>query len=150
MIDTINMHSQVLMHYSITLTNGSVIESSFDDDAVTITMGHGDITEGMELALFGLKEGDEQTLTLTPEQGFGRRDENNVHDMPLTDFPKELPPEVGLSYSFESDNGEEIPGTVTALQEESAVVDFNHPLADQAIVFAVKIMGINNAHVDKT
>ena len=78
MPDEINMHSLVLMHYSIALTNGSVIESSFEDEPVEITMGHADITEGMELAIFGLKEGDEQTITLTAEQGFGTRDEEGI------------------------------------------------------------------------
>ncbi|HHJ34138.1 MAG TPA: peptidylprolyl isomerase [Gammaproteobacteria bacterium] len=140
------MQSLVLMHYSITLTNGSNIESSFDDEPVEITMGHGDVTDGMELALFGLKEGDEQTLTLTPEQGFGVRDEDNIHDMPLSDFPEELPPEIGLSYSFESPGGDEIPGTVVDLKGEDVKIDFNHPLAGQAIVFTVNILGVNNAH----
>lgn len=148
MSEEINMHSLVLMHYSITLTNDSVIESSFDEDPVEITMGHGDISEGMELALYGLKEGDSQTLTLTPDQGFGARDEDNIHDMPLSDFPEELPPEVGLSYSFESPEGEEIPGTVTELGNETAKVDFNHPLAGQEIVFTVNILGVNNAHTE--
>ena len=144
MSDEINMHSQVLMHYSISLTNGSMIESSFDDDPVEISMGQGDVTDGMELAIFGLKEGDEQTLTLTPEQGFGLRDEDNIHDMPLTDFPEELPPAIGLSYSFESTDGEEIPGTVIGLKDSDAEIDFNHPLAGQEIVFTVNILGVNN------
>ena len=140
------MHSQVLMHYSITLTNGSTIESSFDDEPVEISMGQGDVTDGMELAIYGLKEGDEQTLTLTPEQGFGLRDEDNIHDMPLTDFPEELPPAVGLSYSFESPGGDEIPGTVISLKDNDAEIDFNHPLAGQQIVFTVNILGVNNAN----
>ncbi len=142
------MHSLVLMHYSITLTNGSVIESSFEDEPVEITMGHADISDGMELAIFGLKEGDEQTLTLTAEQGFGVRDENNIHDMPLADFPEDLPAEVGLSYSFESPEGDEIPGTVVSLNSDTAEVDFNHPLASQEIVFTVNILGVNNAHAE--
>ena len=150
MTDEINMHSLILMHYSIALTNGSIIESSFDDEPVEISMGHGDITEGMELALFGLKEGDSQTLTLTVEQGFGMRDEDNIHDMPLSDFPEELPPETGLSYSFESPDGEEIPGTVVNVKNDAAVVDFNHPLAGQEIVFTVEILGVNNAHNEAT
>jgi len=148
MTDTINMHSLVLMHYSITLTNGSEIESSFDDEPVQITMSESDITDGMELAIFGLKEGDTQTLTLTPEQGFGLRDEDNIHDMPLTDFPEDLQPEIGLSYSFESPEGDEIPGTVVSLNESSAEIDFNHPLAGHEIVFTIKILGVNNAHAD--
>ena len=148
MTDEINMHSLVLMNYSIELTNGSVIESSFDDEPVEITMGNEDITGGMELAIFGLKEGDSQTLMLTPEQGFGLRDEDNIHDMPLSDFPEDLQPEVGMSYSFESAEGDEIPGTVISLKENNAEIDFNHPLAGHEIVFTVNILGINNAHAE--
>ena len=148
MPDEINMNSLVLMHYSIALTNGSIIESSYDDEPVEITMGRADITEGMELAIFGLKEGDEQTITLTAEQGFGIRDEDNIHDMPLTDFPEDLPPAVGLSYSFESQEGEEIPGTVVSLKQGAVTIDYNHPLASQEIVFTVTILGVNNARAE--
>jgi FKBP-type peptidyl-prolyl cis-trans isomerase SlpA len=142
------MHSQVLMHYTIALTDGSVIESSFDDAPVEITMGAGDVTEGMELALFGLQEGDSQTLTLSIEQGFGTRDEDNIHDMPLSDFPEDAPPEAGLSYSFESPEGDEIPGTVISITDETAKIDFNHPLANREIIFSVEILGVNNAHAE--
>jgi FKBP-type peptidyl-prolyl cis-trans isomerase SlpA len=148
MADEINMHSLVLMHYSITLTDGSIIESSFDDEPVEINMSQGDITRGMELALFGLKEGDTQTLTLTPEQGFGIRDEKNISDMPLSDFPEDMPPETGLSFSFETPDGEEIPGTVIRLKEDVAEIDFNHPLAGHQIIFTVNILGVNNAHAE--
>ena len=148
MTDQINMHSLVLMHYSIALTNGSIIESSFDDEPVEIMMGHDDITEGMELALFGLKEGDSQTLTLSVDQGFGVRDEENIHDMPLSDFPEDLPPEAGLSYSFESPEGENIPGTVISVNENTVTIDFNHPLANQEIVFSVDILDVNNTHAE--
>jgi FKBP-type peptidyl-prolyl cis-trans isomerase SlpA len=144
MADEIDMHSLVLMNYSIALTNGTMIESSFDDEPVEINMGNGDVTEGMELALFGLKEGDKQTLTLTPEQGFGIRDEGNIHDMPLSDFPEDLPPEVGLSYSFESPQDGEIPGTVVSIKDDMAKIDFNHPLAGQQIIFTVDILGVHN------
>ncbi len=146
MPDEINMHSLVLLHYSITLTEDKTIETSFDDDPVEITMGNGDITDGMELAIFGLKEGDTQTLTLTPEQGFGLRDEDNIHDMPISDFPDELLPEPGLSYSFESPDGEEIPGTVVSITDDSTKIDFNHPLAGHEIIFTVEILAINNTH----
>lgn len=148
MADEINMHSLVLLHYSIALTNGTMIESSFDEDPIEITMGNADLTDGMELAIFGLKEGDSQTLTLSAEQGFGIRDESNINEMPLSDFPDDLLPETGLSFSFEASNEEEIPGTVLSVKGDVVEVDFNHPLASQEIVFAVEILGINNAHAE--
>ncbi len=148
MPEKINMHSLVLMHYSIALTNDTVIESSFDDDPVEITMGNSDITDGMELSLFGLEEGDSQTLMLTPEQGFGLRDEENISDMPLTDFPDGLHPEAGLSFSFETPDGQEIPGTVVRLKDDSVEVDFNHPLAGHEIIFTVDILAVNNSQTE--
>jgi len=148
MTDEINMHSLVLLHYSIALTDGTEIESSFDDDPIEVTMGHGDLTDGMELAIFGLKEGDEQTLSLTPEQGFGVRDEDNINEMPLSDFPEDLPPETGASYSFDAPNNQEIPGTVVSVKGDVVEVDFNHPLASVEIMFSVKILGINNSHTE--
>ncbi len=148
MTDTITMHSLVLMHYSISLTDGRLIESSFDSDPVEITMGHGDLTDGMQLAIFGLKEGDKQTLTLTPEQGFGYRDENNIRDLPSSDFPADMAPESGLAFSFESPEGEELPGTVISITGDQVKVDFNHPLAGQELVFTVEILGINNTQTE--
>jgi len=143
--EEINMQSLVLLHYSIELTTGNVIESSFDEEPVEISMGNNQLTEGMELAIFGLKEGDEQTLTLTPEQCFGYRDEDNIHDMPLADFPGDMKPEPGLTYAFGTPEGDELPGTVRTVRDDSVEVDFNHPLAGQHLVFTVEIMGINNA-----
>lgn len=148
MSEKINMHSLVLIHYSIALTDGSVIESSFDNEPVEITMGNGDITEGMELSLYGLEEDDLQTLTLTPEQGFGLRDEENISDMPLSDFPDDLPAETGLSFSFETPDGQEIPGTIIRLKENFVEVDFNHPLAGHEIVFTVKVLSVNNTQTE--
>jgi len=148
MTDEINMHSLILMHYSIALSDGNVIESSFDDEPIEITMGTGDITDGMELALFGLKEGDTQTLTLTPEQGFGLRDEDNISEMPISDFPEDIPPVVGLSFSFETPDDKEIPGTIIAIKDDMAEVDFNHPLAGHEIIFTVTILGVNNANAE--
>ena len=146
MADEINMHSLVLMHYSIALTNGTEIESSFDDEPMEVRMGQGDLTEGMELAIFGLKEGDTQTLTLTPEQGFGVRDEDNIHPMPLSDFPDEIKAETGMTYMFGTPEGDDIPGTVLGIHDDVADVDFNHPLAGHELVFSVQILSVNNAH----
>jgi FKBP-type peptidyl-prolyl cis-trans isomerase SlpA len=148
MPNKININSLILMHYSIALSDGTVIESSFDDEPVEVTMGGGDITGGMELALFGLAEGESQTLTLTPEQGFGLRDEENISDMPLSDFPDDLPAETGLSFSFETPDGQEIPGTVVRLKDDFVEVDFNHPLAGHEIVFTVEVLRINDSQTE--
>ncbi len=146
MAEQINLNSLVLMHYSLAMTNGTIIESSFDDEPLQITMGSGQLTDGMELAIVGLEEDAEQILTLTSEQCFGERDESNIHDMKLSDFTDELQPETGLTFNFGTDEGLEILGTIRSVKNETVEVDFNHPLAGHALVFSVKILGVNNAH----
>ncbi len=147
MTEQINLNSLVLMHYSLAMTNGTIIESSFDDEPLQVTMGSGQLTDGMELAIVGLEEDAEQTLTLTSEQCFGERDESNIHDMDLSDFTDELQPETGLTFNFGTDEGLEILGTIRSVKNDTVEVDFNHPLAGHALVFSVKILGINNTHV---
>ena len=130
------------------MTNGTVIESTFDDEPLQVSMGSGQLTDGMELAIVGLEEDDEQTLTLTSEQCFGERDEANIHDMKHSYFTDELPPETGLTFNFGTEDEQEILGTVRTVKDETVEVDFNHPLAGHSLVFSVKVLGINNAHTE--
>ncbi len=146
MPEKITQTSLVLMHYSLTLTDGTLIESSFEGEPLEVNMLHSALPEAMQLALIGLKAGEAQTLTLTPEQGFGLRDEDNIHDMPLSDFSNELKPEIGLTFNFGTPEGTDLPGTIRAIKNDAVEVDFNHPLAGLALVFSVKILEVNNAH----
>ena len=146
MAEQIVQTSLVLLHYSLELIDGTIIESSFDGEPLEINMYDSSLPEGMMLALIGLKDDNEQTLTLTPEQCFGFRDEDNIHDMPLSDFDGDLKPEIGLTFNFGTPDGEDLPGTIRTIKSDSVEVDFNHPLAGFPLVFSVKILEINNAH----
>ena len=148
MADQINLNSLVLLHYSLAMTNGTVIESTFDDEPLQVSMGGGQLTDGMELAIIGLEEEDEQTLTLTSEQCFGERDEANIHDMKLSDFTEELQPETGLTFNFGTEEGLEVLGTIRTVKNDTVEVDFNHPLAGHSLIFRVQVLGVNNAHAE--
>ncbi len=138
-------NSEVTLHFCLALTDGTEAISTFDDEPMTITMGDGNFMPGMEMAIYGLKEGDEQTITLTPEQAYGYPDQQLIHDMPLTDFSAELQPETGQIIAFTLPNGEETPGMILEVNDESAKVDFNHPLAGHEVVFTVKILKIQQS-----
>lgn len=146
MAEQITQTSLVLLHYSLALADGTIIESSFDNEPLEVNMYDSSLPEGMMLALIGLRAGDTQTLTLTPEQCFGFRDEENIHDMPLSDFSGELEAEVGLIFNFGTPDGADLPGTILAIKNDAVEVDFNHPLAGLSLIFTVKILEVNNAH----
>ena len=135
-------NSEVTLHFSLALEDGTVAISTFDEEPMSITMGDGNFMPGMEMAIYGLTEGDEQTITLTPEQAYGYPDQQLIHELPLSDFGDAMQPETGQVIAFSLPNGEETPGVILEVNDEIAKVDFNHPLAGHDVVFKVKILKI--------
>jgi len=138
-------NSEVTLHLSLALEDGTEAISTFDDEPMTITMGDGNFMPGMEMAIYGLKAGDEQSITLTPEQAYGYPDQQLIHELPVSDFGEELQPETGQVIAFTLPNGEETPGMILEVNDEIAKVDFNHPLSGHDVVFKVKILEIKPA-----
>jgi len=134
--------STVTLHLSLTLEDGTVAESTFDDEPLTFTMGEGVLASGLELALYGLYPGDTQRIELAPEQTFGRRDPANIHRLARSVFPADMQIDPGVIVGFETPDGDEVGGAVLALDEESVEVDFNHPLAGHVISFDVEIIDV--------
>lgn len=138
----INVASIVTLHLSLSLEDGHVAESTFNDEPLTFTMGDGTLVRGLELGLYGLRPGDSQRLMLHPEQAFGLRDPDKVHHLPRADFGAEIELEPGLIVGFEAAGGEELPGTVISMDADYVAVDFNHPLAGRNIIFDVEIIDV--------
>lgn len=136
--------SQVTMHFSLAMFNGTEAISTFDDEPATLTIGEGAMVPTLEMAIYGLKAGDEHTFELTHEQAYGPRDEELVREIALSEFPEGLSPEQGQIIAFTAEDGEEIPGTIREISGTAAMVDFNHPLAGNDVIFRVKILSVNN------
>ncbi|HEB67912.1 MAG TPA: FKBP-type peptidyl-prolyl cis-trans isomerase [Gammaproteobacteria bacterium] len=139
---TIGPGCRVTMHFTITLEDGTVADTSREGEPLTFTMGDGSLIEGLELALYGLKAGDRQVVTMDPREAFGFPDPDNVHRLPRGEFPADMPPEEGQIVSFSTPSGEEIPGAIVEVGEDEVTVDFNHPLAGHEIVFDTEIIAI--------
>ncbi len=134
--------SRVTLHFSLSDAEGNETVSTFGEEPATITLGDGSLSEGLELALYGLTEGAAQTLQLSPEQAFGHREESRVQTLLRSEFPEGIDPEPGLLIAFETNSGEELAGLVLEVEEQQVSVDFNHPLAGQEVIFRVKILDI--------
>ncbi len=134
--------SKVTIHLSITLEDGTVAESTFDEEPMSFVVGDGTIIEGLELALYGMKAGEEDTITMTPEQTFGFHDPENVHDMLLSDFNDDLQPEENQIIAFHTPAGDEVAGMVKKVAADSVTVDFNHPLAGHDLKYRMKIIDV--------
>jgi len=113
-------------------------------------MGDGTLQPGLELALYGLKAGETQTLNLLPDQAYGPRDPELIQFMPLTDFNAEFTPEAGQIIAFSLPNGEEAAGMVLDVEGGQVEVDFNHPLAGHEITFNVEIIRVSPPTTENT
>ncbi len=139
---TIGPGSEVLMHFTLSLTDGTVADSTREGEPLRFVMGDGSLIEGLELVLYGLKQGDLQCLSIEPRDAFGFPDEENIHTMPRSEFPADIQLEAGLIIGFTTPSGEEVPGAIQEIKDDEVVVDFNHPLAGHEIVFDVEILEV--------
>lgn len=137
---TIDQGRKVTMHFAIKLTDGQIVDSNFESAPVEFEVGDGNIPEGFEAALTGLKVGDHLDLTIDPERGFGQHNPSNIQTMKRSDF-KDMELEPGLVISFQ-DPGGELPGVIVEFDDKRVEVDFNHPLAGKTILFEVQVLNI--------
>ncbi|GAA6150702.1 FKBP-type peptidyl-prolyl cis-trans isomerase [Pseudoteredinibacter isoporae] len=134
--------TQVTLHFAIKMADGSLVDSTFDGAPATFSVGDGNLLPGFEQVLMGLCAGDEQEFPISPEQGFGQRNPNNIQDIPRDAFTDDMELEEGLMVSFADAQQAELPGVIAEVGEQSVKVDFNHPLAGRELVFEVKIIAV--------
>ncbi len=146
----IERNSRVTLHYRLGLTDDSVLEDNFDDEPMTVELGRGEMAEGLELALLGLREGEEQTIDIGPDLAFGYVDETLFRAIPRAEFDPELELEPGLIIEFATEDGETLPGTIIEFDENEVRVDLNHPLAGQTVRYSVRIVSVDNDIEAKT
>lgn len=140
----IGQNSTVTLHFALKFENGDVVDSNFDKDPVTFTIGDGNLLPGFERVLFGLKEADKRSFEILPEQAFGTPNEQNVQVMPRTQFA-DMELEYGILVIFKDAAGGEMPGVVKEFNEQQVTIDFNHPLAGKVITFDAEIIAVDNS-----
>ncbi len=131
--------STVDIKFSLCLIDGTVVDQTEADETLQFTLGDGTLFEGLERWLIGLEEGEQKQFTLFPEDAFGNPDPDNVQELSRDLFPADMDLERGLVIGFSGPAGDDIPGTIVAVEEDRVTVDFNHPLAGQVLVFDVTV-----------
>ncbi len=140
----INTGSEVVFHFSIKLSDGSVADSTkVSGKPAKLVMGDGSLTPGFEACLLGLEAGQEASFTLPPEQAFGMPNPDNIYYVERDKFGADVAPEEGAIIAFTQPDGSELPGVIRSVAGQSVTVDFNHPLAGQTLTFDVEIIEVS-------
>ena len=145
-IPSVKNDSYLTLHYRLANMKGEDIISTFNESPATLQLGLGQLAPQLETALIGLEEGSHITRELAPEHAFGQRNPDLIRHVSLATLKENS--EMGEQYvigdlvEFAAPSGGKFAGILRSLQEESALFDFNHPLAGQNLLFETKIIGI--------
>jgi len=140
----ISKHRVAAIHYTLTNNDGKVLDSSEGREPLHYIQGIGNLIPGMEEGLEGKKQGDKFNLKVSPEKGYGVKDEKMVQRVPRSAFGTG---EIKKGMQFQTNQGQVV--TVTEVGLSEITVDANHPLAGVELNFAVEVLSIREATADE-
>ena len=138
---TIAPGSKVSIEYTLTLGDDQVIDTNVGGQPLQYTQGSGQIIPGLENALVGKKNGDNLTVTVNPEEGYGPVNEEAIIEVDVMNLPAEAR-KVGMQVQGQTPDGQTVHAQVVEMRDQVAILDFNHPLAGKTLHFAVRILGV--------
>lgn len=141
----INGVCRVKMHYTLKLSSGEVVQTSFDGDALEFEYGRGEIIPGLESHLEGMNEGEEKSVVVSAADAYGDRDPKAVVTVPRSEFPAEGPLEAGMMFQLMAPNGQVMHAQLVEASESEVTLDLNHPLAGEDLHFEVKIESVGES-----
>ena len=134
--------TRVELNFSLKLADGQIVDSNFDRAPVSFAVGDGKLLPGFESRLYGLAAGDEASFEIPASDAFGMHNEDNLQKFDLDQFANSDELEPGLVLNFKDAANSDLSGVIQSVQGDKVDVDFNHPLAGRALIFDVKIQGV--------
>ena len=132
----------VSVHYHGKLTDGSTFDSSEGREPLQFTVGQGQVIKGFDVALVDMIVGDKKTVQIPVNDAYGERRDDMLMEYPKNDFPPDMKPEAGMQLQMSDNQGNVFPVVIAEVLEDAVVLDANHPLAGQDLVFDIELVSI--------
>lgn len=133
----------VKVHYTGTLDDGTVFDSSREREPLAFKVGGGEMIQGFDAAVVDMAVGESKTFTIEAEDGYGQRREEMVFQIERSQLPEGMEPEVGHHLQTEAEGGHPVILEIIAVEEENVTLDGNHPLAGKDLNFDIEIVSID-------
>ncbi|WP_372946288.1 peptidylprolyl isomerase [Muriicola sp.] len=138
----VKANDTIKVHYTGKLTDGQVFDSSLEREPLEVTLGQGSLIPGFEKGLIDMEVDEEKTIVIPKEEAYGEVREELFQKVSKSDLPKNINPEVGMGLMATRPDGSEQQLRVVDVQEEHIVIDANHPLAGQDLIFDLTLVEI--------
>lgn len=132
----------VLVHYTGKLTDGRVFDSSEGRDPLEVTLGQGMLIPGFEKGLVDMESGEKKTVNVPKEEAYGEVRKELFQPVKKEELPQDIEPEVGMGLMAQNPDGSQRQLRVAEVHEDHIVIDANHPLAGQDLIFDLEVVDI--------
>ncbi|MEX2527142.1 MAG: peptidylprolyl isomerase [Gemmatimonadota bacterium] len=132
----------VRVHYTGTLQDGTVFDTSRKREPIEFTLGGGQVIPGFDEAVSGMTVGEKETATIPADQAYGPRQDELVLTVPRSNLPDGLSPEPGDQLQMTTQDGQAVPVKVAEVQDDAVILDANHPLAGEDLTFELELVEI--------
>lgn len=140
----IQPNAVVTLHYTLKDNEGTIIDQS-DDGSFLYLHGAMNIIPGLENALTGKSAGDEVSVKVSPEEGYGEKDPARIQEVPKEMFENAADITPGMQFHAQGPDGNAVVVTVVEVKDEAVVIDGNHALAGMDLNFDVKVIDVREA-----
>jgi peptidylprolyl isomerase len=132
----------VKVHYTGKLVSGDQFDSSAGREPLEFTVGAGQMIKGFDLAIPGMSVGDKKTINIAAEDAYGPRSEEAIIEFPRENVPADMQLEVGMPLTLSNQQGQPVPVIIVEIKDDVVVMDANHFLAGQDLVFDIELVEI--------
>ena len=144
-ITTVKKGRVVSLDFVLKDENGEMLDQSEPGQPLEYLHGYNDVIPGLEKALEGRKTGEKLKVVIPPADAYGEYEVSLVDEVSRDQFPGIENIQPGMQFQTTMDDGAPMIINVTAVDENTVVVDGNHPLAGVTLVFEVEIAAIRDA-----
>jgi FKBP-type peptidyl-prolyl cis-trans isomerase 2 len=133
---------KVKVHYHGKLRNGETFDSSQGREPLEFTVGGGQVIKGFDDGVKGMQVGDKRTVEIGVGDAYGEKNEDMIIEFPKEQFPPDMKPEAGMQLMMNNGQGQQFPVVIKEVREESVLLDANHPLAGEDLIFDIELVEI--------
>ena len=133
---------KIKVHYHGRLTNGETFDSSAGREPLEFEVGSGMVIKGFDEGVMGMKVGEKKTINIPADQAYGEKNPEMMIEFPKTQFPPEIDIQVGTQLMMSSASGQQFPVTIAEVKDESVILDANHHLAGEELIFDLELVEI--------
>jgi len=136
---------KIKVHYHGKLTSGETFDSSAGREPLEFEVGSGMVIKGFDDGVTGMKVGEKKTINIPSDEAYGPVNPDMLMDFPKERFPADMQMELGMQLMMSDPSGQQFPVKINEIKDDVIVLDGNHPLAGEELIFDLELVEITGS-----